>query len=844
MFWASVLVVLILIWSQQDGEEKPLFSTDEGQSKLSSSSSHHKPGQYGEAYSDKSYFDRHLDFKKQSTVAKYCKSLHNTTMTSIDGRAEAARKLLDQYVKEHSASTLFPYSADGAEEGTMASKMMAKDRELCESDRSFVIGTYSCPATIGAHMHEFLNAFAGAVITNRTLLWHYCDRDSCRASGHVERCDSMLQKKDWMMSAFMVTQRLVRGGCKKKDGYFPSKASTGSANRRRLMGPLQKNKNAGGGGGGNKSNGNGNGNGNGNPLSKDSHDGGTEFVPDAVVPVSRHSSDSEGLLACCGVDTLPKRIIDFGILERQEMYGLTFPGSNLGPDAAQRANVLFGAGNSHGYGLLFRHAFEFSQKLKIFNREATETLLQLKEQSPWSSRRRRRLAGAGAESPSSSVAGDAAAGGGGGGLSSAGGKWAKMAFAGNHTARDEEQRKAGIVPERRPAPNAKYPAKVHSTANDEVVGENDLSKWDTVATKLASSSSSYKHNHDRGNVDENHFVLGVHVRHMQLRDEGTKDTMGEMQCIKEMLSAHAPGYEDITGGKICTVLLASDRAATLKRLTKDIESLGCHVVIANHAAGNSVTELKSYADEQERSAGPGVTSSSSSSTASDFSSATSGRRGRRLETYVRGKVKKPGSTGAAANIHLTPKAPVVVRGTGDHGPFKDSFASIADLHLLSQAHAFIGSADSRMQTVDRPLQLSAYSMLIAELVSTSEPHAKRREAWDQKNNKKSPDSMWERWLPECGESFGSYRLPFAPAIRTPVDLEVAIDYDANKALAYQAKLERQTHSSLAVHRHGESCGSGHYESSFCSSFAWGAKCYNLRAYNDMSQVCRSARTKN
>ena len=39
-----------------------------------------------------------------------------------------------------------------------------------------VVGVYGCPAQLGNRIHEFLNAFALAVVTNRTLytlVWQY-----------------------------------------------------------------------------------------------------------------------------------------------------------------------------------------------------------------------------------------------------------------------------------------------------------------------------------------------------------------------------------------------------------------------------------------------------------------------------------------------------------------------------------------------------------------------------------------------------------------------------------------------------------------------------------------------
>ena len=109
--------------------------------------------------------------------------------------------------------------------------MVDQDHQLCVSKRSFVVGTYACPQQLGTRIFEFLNAFAGAVILNRTLIWHYCDRDSCRFAKQLERCDEMIERKHWMASAEEVTRSLSRGGCPKAGGYTPR---TLKDDRRRL----------------------------------------------------------------------------------------------------------------------------------------------------------------------------------------------------------------------------------------------------------------------------------------------------------------------------------------------------------------------------------------------------------------------------------------------------------------------------------------------------------------------------------------------------------------------------------------------------------------------------------
>ena len=162
------------------------------------------------------------------------------------------------------------------------------------------------------------------------------------------RCDAMLRRKEWILSATMLMQRLERGGCTKKQRY----TRPDDESKRRLENSAHMFVNE----------------------EKKRREDEARYIVDPVVPRTRYSVDGEGLLACCGIDTLPQRILDFGVLERHEMFGLSFPGSNLGPRAQLRAQALFGAGREYAYGLLFQTAFGFSEKLKRFNRHAIEIL--------------------------------------------------------------------------------------------------------------------------------------------------------------------------------------------------------------------------------------------------------------------------------------------------------------------------------------------------------------------------------------------------------------------------------------------------------------------------------------
>lgn len=145
-------------------------------------------------------------------------------------------QLINAYRSSHSALTL----------------EAIQDKNLCK--RKFVVGTYSCPMQVGERMHEFLNAYAGAVITNRTLLWRYCQRKGCQNQpsdtplpNDQTACDNLIERMPWVPAYSDVLIRLERGGC-----------------------PVDVQK-----------------------------------LASTVVPLAKHATLSESLLACCHIDTIP-----------------------------------------------------------------------------------------------------------------------------------------------------------------------------------------------------------------------------------------------------------------------------------------------------------------------------------------------------------------------------------------------------------------------------------------------------------------------------------------------------------------------------------------------------------
>jgi hypothetical protein len=102
-------------------------------------------------------------------------------------------KVIQQYQKWHSAESL----------------------EKSPHNRTFAVGYYSCPLEAGNRLHHFFNGLLWAVVTNRTYLWKYFDRETCLASpkrpdgshlfncnatNRVEDCDTILERAAWLPS--------------------------------------------------------------------------------------------------------------------------------------------------------------------------------------------------------------------------------------------------------------------------------------------------------------------------------------------------------------------------------------------------------------------------------------------------------------------------------------------------------------------------------------------------------------------------------------------------------------------------------------------------------------------
>ena len=374
---------------------------------------------WGDSYSTSEH--KKLSFVEAGSAGdqarhSYCKNLQTTYVNDvITDKAQAAYysnsklpkansaerlakvdALLDFYSREHNVNNLFPHYADPAK----SAQRDSHDRAFCKSDRAFILGVYSCPRQVGNRLHEFLNAFAAAVITNRTLVWKFCDRPGCSntegecqpflelsslAKQGISPLHSMdvsiqraLQNRPWIPNAADVLTRLRNGGCN-----FPSYAPHPDSKSRDSSGSFRS-------------------------LHTENNtferpwrysDLGRDVVVDGalpdesrafangvtqhqLVPHSQYSKAGEAIVACCGIDTLTKhRILELGSLERRELFGVALAGANLGPRARARANILFSVGPSIAYGMLLRRAFQFGPSVEKWNFEAKSKNGLLSEQS-------------------------------------------------------------------------------------------------------------------------------------------------------------------------------------------------------------------------------------------------------------------------------------------------------------------------------------------------------------------------------------------------------------------------------------------------------------------------------
>ena len=117
-----------------------------------------------------------------------------TTLAILCGGTDRWESILEDYKNRHNKDRV----------------MKDEAKEFCA--RKFVVATYACPSMVGNHMHEFLNAWAGAVITNRTLLWSFCNRKPCLMDDE-ETCGLYIERASWIPSVKEVEAKWKASKC-------------------------------------------------------------------------------------------------------------------------------------------------------------------------------------------------------------------------------------------------------------------------------------------------------------------------------------------------------------------------------------------------------------------------------------------------------------------------------------------------------------------------------------------------------------------------------------------------------------------------------------------------------
>ena len=151
-------------------------------------------------------------------------------------------------------------------------------------------------------MHEFLNAWAGAVITNRTIVWTFCNRKPCLTDDE-EMCGQFVTRLPWMAHLKDIEEKWKSSGC-------------------------------------------------------DQHK-----IERVQVVNFRLRYAAEKILTCCGLEKIQAPFLDYGGMDRREMFALSLPAAKLSETAKHIARILFQNGEDEGYGMLFRSTFEFTPRI-------------------------------------------------------------------------------------------------------------------------------------------------------------------------------------------------------------------------------------------------------------------------------------------------------------------------------------------------------------------------------------------------------------------------------------------------------------------------------------------------
>lgn len=156
--------------------------------------------------SPETFRPRKRDAKEDVKTRKAARlSAKGTPDVDAAAQAEADRAAVRENAK------IMPAYVDAAEKGDVVKQLAAIDKllgdyvtqyapEQFNPDNKFILGIYGCPRQFGNRMHEFLNDFALAVVTGRTIVWDYTGQASGVFDvGSQAECDAVLHRKKWLL---------------------------------------------------------------------------------------------------------------------------------------------------------------------------------------------------------------------------------------------------------------------------------------------------------------------------------------------------------------------------------------------------------------------------------------------------------------------------------------------------------------------------------------------------------------------------------------------------------------------------------------------------------------------
>lgn len=217
--------LLVVVGQGSSSSSSSSGSGERAQSSISRS------GNSGKGYSNNETIIGLNATKKNGTVVDY--SMYGyPNLPSSESKMELPLpiEVVEEYIKWHGVAAL------RREWGYMAGYNNDHTEKL--TVRKYAIMFYQCPVSAGNRIHEALNDFLYAIISNRTLLWKYYDSeacvgyherargkgrsqlDNCTVQGSIEDCSPMLELQNWLPSYDRWARRLgLAASADNSDGH-------------------------------------------------------------------------------------------------------------------------------------------------------------------------------------------------------------------------------------------------------------------------------------------------------------------------------------------------------------------------------------------------------------------------------------------------------------------------------------------------------------------------------------------------------------------------------------------------------------------------------------------------